>query len=80
MRIPPPPPIDDAAIIAAVRFFDTYPDKDKCRKVELILKTHLPMYDNNLRIAVERITKEYAANSDIRTLFIAQILKMKAKK
>lgn len=38
------------------------------------------MYDNNLRIAVERITKEYAANSDIRTLFIAQILKMKVKK
>lgn len=73
----PPPPMDDAAIIAAVAFFDTYPDKDKCKKVELILKTHLPMYDNNLRIAVERIIKEYAANDDIRKLFIAQISKMK---
>ena len=73
----PPHPMDDAAIIAAVAFFDTYPDKDKCKKVELILKTHLPMYDNNLRIAVERIIKEYAANDDIRKLFIAQISKMK---
>lgn len=73
----PPPPMDDADIIAAVAFFDTYPDKDKCKKVELILKTHLPMYDNNLRIAVERIIKEYAANDDIRKLFIAQISKMK---
>ena len=35
------------------------------------------MYDNNLRIAVERIIKEYAANDDIRKLFIAQISKMK---
>ena len=35
------------------------------------------MYDNNLCIAVERIIKEYPANSDIRKLFIAQISKMK---
>lgn len=60
----------------AVKFYNEYPDKDKCKMVKAILETHLPLHEN-IKETIESIIKEYRLSYDTRTLFIALVGIMK---